>query len=140
MRTHSDSDRDDTLLDALLQDEDWQAASAACKAAALRTLCVRQRIRRLTRWTGSVAALAAVIAAVAHWFGPRPLAPQPVLVAHIQAPKTPAKPRQLTDTELVAAFPKGSCFIAEVDGEKQLIFFDPKLARTYVAQPGLRGN
>jgi hypothetical protein len=42
----------------------------------------------------------------------------------------------LTDAELIAAFPKGSCFIAEVDGKKELIFLDPKAGHDYVARPG----
>ena len=76
MRTNSDPERDDALLDAMLRDENWQTASAAFKAEALRTFRVRQRVRRLTRWAGSVAALAAVIAGVVHWFGrPAPRSP-----------------------------------------------------------------
>jgi len=55
-------------------------------------------------------------------------------MAHAEVPKAPDKPRRLTDKELVAAFPKGSCFIAEVDGKKELVFLDPKLERTYVAR------
>jgi len=124
----------------MLRDEHWQAASTSCKAEALRTFRVRHRIRRLTRWAGSVAVLAAVIAGVAHWVGPRATAPRPIMVAHIEVPKAPDQPRHLTDAELVAAFPRGSCFIAEVDGQKELIFFNPDLKRTYVAGSAARGN
>jgi hypothetical protein len=137
---NADPERDDALLDAMLQDENWQTASAAFKAEALRTFRVRQRIRWLTRWAGSVAVLAAVIAGAAHWFGPRATAPRPIMVAHIEVPKAPDQPRHLTDAELVAAFPRGSCFIAEVDGQKELIFFNPDLKRTYVAGSAARGN
>ena len=66
MRTNFDPDRDDALLDAMLHDETWQTASAVFKAEALRTFSVRQRVRRLKRWAGSVAVLAAVTAAVMH--------------------------------------------------------------------------
>ena len=140
MRTNSDPDRNDALLDATLRDETWQAANAAFKEQALRTFRVRQRVRRLTQWASSVAALAAAIAGVVYWFGPSAPAPRPIMVAHVEVPKTPDEPRYLTDQELVAAFPKGSCFIAEVDGKKELIFFDPKVERTYVARAGVRGN
>ena len=134
MRTNSDPEREDPLLDAVFGDETWQAASAAFKAEALRTFHARQRVRRLTRWAGSVAALAAVMAGVVHWIS-RPVAPlHPSTIAHTEVPKAPDKPRGLTDQELVAAFPKGSCFIAEVDGQKRLVFLDPKLERTYVAR------
>jgi hypothetical protein len=62
------------------------------------------------------------------------------MVALTQAPKAPDKPRHLTDQDLVAAFPKGSCFIAEVDGRKELVFFDPEVERTYVARLGARSK
>ena len=35
MRMNSDPERDDTLLDAMLRDENWQTASAAFKARRL---------------------------------------------------------------------------------------------------------
>ncbi len=140
MRTNFDPDSDDALLDAMLRDETWQAVSAAFKAEALKTFRTRHRVRRLTRWASGVAALAAVVAGAVHWFGPRATAPRPIMVAHIGVPQAPDEPRHLTDAELVAAFPKGSCFIAEVDGKKELIFLDPKLERTYVARSSVRGN
>ena len=33
----------------------------------------------------------------------------------------------LNDEELLAIFPEGSCFIAEVDGKKTLVFHDPEV-------------
>ena len=140
MRTNADPERGDALLDALLQDETWQTANAAFKAEVLGTFRARQRVRRLTRWAGSVAAFVAVGAGVVHWFGPPAAPPQHITVAHTQAPKAPDKPRHLTDQELVAKFPKGSCFIAEVDGKKELVFLDPKVGSRYVAQSAVRGN
>jgi hypothetical protein len=41
--------------------------------------------------------------------------------------------RYITDEQLVSSFPPGSCFIAEVDGRKELVFFDPAVERRYVA-------
>jgi hypothetical protein len=140
MRTNSDPESDDTLLDAVLRDEGWEAASAAFKTEALRTLRVRRCIRRLIRGAGSVAVLAAMVAAVAYWSGRPPATPRQITVANTAILKATAQPRYLTDAELVAAFPKGSCFIAEVDGKKELVFFDPKVERAYVARPGVRGN
>jgi len=140
MRTNPDPDQDDALLDAMLHDEAWQTASAGFKAEALRAFCARQRVRRLARWAGGVAALAAVTAGLVHWSG-RPAAPaRQMVMAHTQFPKAPDEPRRLTDAELVAAFPKGSCFIAEVDGKKELVFLDPKVERTYVARSRTEGN
>jgi hypothetical protein len=140
MRTNPDPEREDALLDATLRDEAWLSASATFKAEALRTFRTRQRVRRLTRWGGSVAALAVVLAGVVHWVGRPAPAPRQVMMALTQAPKAPDKPRRLTDQDLVAAFPKGSCFIAEVDGRKELVFFDPEVERTYVARLGAHGK
>lgn len=124
----------------MLHDEAWQTASAGFKAEALRTFRVRQRVRRLTRWAGSAAALAVVTAGVVHWTGRPASPPRQIAMAHTEIPKAPDKPRRLTDAELVAAFPKGSCFIAEVDGKKELVFLDPKVERTYVARSDAEGN
>ena len=140
MRTNSDPEGDDALLDTLLQDENWQTANAAFKTEAMRTFHVRQRIRRLTRWAGSVAVLAAVTAGVALWSGRLAAPPRQITMARAGLPKAPEQPRRLSDRELVAAFPKGSCFIAEVDGKKELVFLDPKVERMYVARSGAGGN
>jgi len=140
MRMNAEPERDDALLDAALRDDSWEAASAAFKADALRTFGVRQRARALTRWAGLVAASAAVVAGTMLWLGPRATVRPPAMVAHVQPLKAHDQPGRLTDAELIAAFPRGTCFIAEVDGKKQLIFLDPAVERTYVGQPGLRGN
>jgi hypothetical protein len=140
MRTNSDSEKNDALLDAVLQNENWQSANATFKAQAVGTFRARQRVRRLTRWAGSVAALAAVTAGVGYWLSRPAALPRQMTAAPSQASKRADQPRQLTDAELVAAFPKGSCFIAEVDGKKQLVFFDPEVERSFVAQPAVRGN
>ena len=140
MRTNADPERDDALLDAMLRDDNWQTASAAFKTELLGTFRARQRVRRLTRSAAGAVALAAVIAGMVHWFGPPEPAPRQSTVAHTTVPKALEKPRYLTDGELVAKFPKGSCFIAEVDGQKQLVFFDPAVGRSYIAQSGVRGN
>ena len=140
MKMNPDSERDDALLQAMLHDEAWQTASADFKAQALRTFRGRQRVRRLTRWAGSVAALGALIAGVLHSISPPAAPPQRIAVAPPQVPKAASRPRSLTDEQLVASFPKGSCFIAEVDGKKELIFLDPRLERTYIARSDAAAN
>ena len=140
MRMNCDPEKGDALLDALLCDENWQSASAGFKAEALRTFRVRQRVRRVMRWAGGVAALLAATVGVVYWAG-RPAAPaRQMAMSHADVPKAADKPRSLTDAELVAAFPKGSCFIAEVDGKKELVFLDPKVERAYVARAPAEGN
>ena len=140
MKTNSDSERDDAVLEAMLRDEDWKAASATFKAEALGTFRARQRLRWLTRWAGGAAAVVAVIAGAMHWFGRPEPAPRHSTLMQAEVPQAPDNPRFLTDEELVAAFPRGSCFIAEVDGKKELVFFDRKVERAYVARSGVRSN
>jgi hypothetical protein len=142
MNTNPDSERDDILLDAVLGDEDWQAANAACKRQALQAFRARQRFRASVRWAGSTLVLAGIVACAAFWA--RHPAKSPPQTAAISQPREtnapPAAPpaHYLTDAQLLASFPKGSCFIAEVDGQKQLVFLDPKLERTYIAQPAVK--
>jgi hypothetical protein len=141
MKTNSDPDKNAPLLDAMLQDEQWHAANAALKAEALKTFHTTQRIRRVTRWAGGVFATALLLAGMTVWVA-RP-GPQPhQMVAAVAAlPSRGSEPvKHLTDAELVAAFPKGTCFIAEVDGKKQLIFANPELRRAYVVRPPAQGN
>ena len=127
-------DQDDPMLDAVLRDESWQTNNAAFKAAVLGTFRAQRHVRRLARWTTGVLALVAVVAVGIHWLGtPRNVSRQ--IAANVPAvPSRAPKPHELTDAELLAAFPKGSCFIAEVDGKKELVFFDPAVERQYIGE------
>ncbi len=134
MKTNPDPERERALLSAILDDDEWQVASAGFKAQALRQFRAHQRRRRLLVFAG-YAAVVALIGCVAlwgeRWFSSahrrlaRP-APKP-------APQLAGQPF-LTDAQLLAFFPKGSCLIAEIDGRKELIFLDPDVKRRYLAQ------
>jgi len=131
MKTNPDPHEEDALLEAVLRDDSWQAANATAKQEALGVFQARQRLRRLTRWGGAAAALA--VAAAACWIISQPDKTSPRAAVHIAGPN-PIK--YLTDDELLALFPPGSCFLAEVDGQKELVFFDPKVEREYVSDAG----
>jgi len=138
MKTNPDPENQDALLEAVLRDDGWQAANAAGKAAALRVFQTRQRVRRLARWGGGAAALAVVAVCATHWLA-GPVAESPRRLAVIQPQNPPAQPEKskyLTDGELIALFPPGSCFLAEVDGKKKLVFYDASVERQYVCEPG----
>jgi hypothetical protein len=52
--------------------------------------------------------------------------------ADITEPSTGnSKVEILSDDELLALFPRGSCYLAEVNGQKRLIFRDPDLKKLY---------
>ena len=135
MKTNPERE-EDALLSAVLQDESWQTTNAAFKAEALGAFRARQRVRRLTRWSGWMAALAAVVACGVHWLG-RPVVFPPQMAAQPhEAPRESGKQRYMTDEELVASFPEGSCFLAEIDGKKKLIFLDQTVERQCVSRVG----
>jgi hypothetical protein len=66
-----------------------------------------------------------------------PVAPEisPEKTSAPATPKSPAAiaadlaklPEYITEEQMLALFPKGSCTIAEIDGQTQLIFFDRKI-------------
>ncbi len=116
----------------MLRDADWQIANAAIKADVMGAFGRRQRIRRITRCTGWAIALAAGLACTFHWVGRRAAAPQPMLVQ--QTEQKFGRPRFLSDEELLATFPKGSCFLAEIDGRKELVFLDPHVEHRFMAK------
>jgi hypothetical protein len=138
MKRNPDPSREDTLLEAVLRDDGWEAANAAAKAAALGVFQARQRRRRVTRWAGVLAALSVAAAFAIHWLTGTAAPPPRLLALKLPAPP-PAKPEKpicLTDAELLALFPPGSCFLAEVDGKKKLVFLDPKVERQYLSEAG----
>ena len=67
------------------------------------------------------------------------LAEPPVAAAPVD-PLQSESSRFLTDEQLLASFPDGSCFIAEIDEHKELVFLDPKLDRVYLFKPSSRAN
>ena len=135
MKTNPDPNHEDPLLDAVLRDDGWQAAHAAGKAAALGVFQARQRLRRWTRLAGSLAALAVAVACAAHWLA-TPTGQNPRQYAIQTTPPKPEKSIYLTDAQLLALFPEGSCFLAEVDGRKKLVFLDPQVKREYISDAG----
>jgi hypothetical protein len=140
MKTNRDRECEDRLLDAVLQDESWQTTSAAFKADALGTFRARQRRLKLVRGSACVVALATVVAGVLLGWGPREAAPAKNAVEPTDASRKSAASHYLTDEELLASFPEGSCLLAEVDGRKELVFLDPSVERLYLAKPNEPGN
>jgi hypothetical protein len=120
MKTNSDNE--DALLEAVLRDESWQADDANFKQKAMGVFHARQRRRRVTRWAAGLSAAALLALLALH---PAPKSIPPARQASIDK-REPAKPKAainyMTDAELLAAFPPGSCMIAEVNGQKKFFF------------------
>ena len=58
---------------------------------------------------------------------------QPVHMQKATVAQSVPSPRGgfISDDELLAAFPPGSCFIAEVNGQKRLVFRDPQIQKRF---------
>src|SRR6185436_852521 len=117
----------DKLLDAVLADDEWHALQCAVREQGLLALEARRR-RRRWRIGLSQAACAAIVvlAAVSAWHSNRLPHPPGIQVAST-APVTSAS--FISEEEMLAMFPKGSCIVAEVDGQRQLVFLEPAQAQ-----------
>jgi hypothetical protein len=138
MNPNLDRKAERALLDAVLRDEEWEAANTPLRAGTLAAFRRRQRQRRLTRVFAGLLVLTAAIGAACHWRGRGVATPSQVASSRTVAPKTPSQPRYLSDAELLALFPKGSCVLAEVDGRKELVFLDAKAEQIYLVRTGPR--
>jgi len=102
-------------------------------------LCATNRKRRFRHWLGQAACTAALFAAVVWWLG---VFPQPVISPERPRQTKTAAATQKTETlrasvtaahfiseqEMLALFPAGSCVVAEINGQKEFVILDPQIA------------
>lgn len=126
MKNDREPNDGDGLLNAVLADDDWRALNCSLKREALTAIGTARRRRRLRLWTGQVACAALLLVGAGWWLRPRSDVP----LAETSRPLASARPekRFISEEELVAMFPAGSCVLAEVNGQKTLVFFDAKKA------------
>ena len=147
MKTSRDPERPDPLLDAVLRSEQWESTEAKFKAQAMAAFETQQRVRHWTRFAASIALLAIAIAGTIYLSKPSStvqsnlaLAEPPPVAPSLAESLPSGSSRFLTDEQLLASFPEGSCFIAEIDGHKELVFLNPELERVYLFKPSSRAN
>jgi len=118
----------DRLLHAVLADESWHTLNSSLKREALAALGAHRRRRRWQLWTGGVASAALLLMGTGWWL--RSAAPSPTPVARTSGqPASPGTEVQfISAEEMLAMFPPGSCVVAEVNGQKELVFFDARKA------------
>ena len=122
-----DQTKDTVLLDKLLADDDWQVWQRQLHQHALHSFSATRRRRRLLRISGATTALFLIIG---FWsFRVRLLPREPVIAQVIETKKTSPPLQTITEAQMLAMFPKGSCLVAEVNGHKELIFLDDRTAR-----------
>jgi hypothetical protein len=106
----------------------FNAHNIETHAKALRAFRRRHQFKRVR----SAAQLLAILALGGIWFSSRHIPVKTVVnVPPSPLPITRPEPHSLTDEELIAKFPPGSCFMAEVNGKKILVFKDPQVEKQF---------
>ena len=116
------------IFDAVFADENWRALDARCGELGISALRTRKR-KRLFAVCAPVLVGLVVICSNGGWLRSKPTT---AALTPATAPVTASVPVTLpsiTEEEMLALFPAGSCVIAEVDGHRQLVFFDPLQAK-----------
>jgi hypothetical protein len=113
------------LLDAVLTDGDWDALNGSLKREALAVIGATRRRRRLQSRAGQAVCAAALLVATGWWL--RSPASHEVPMAKA-SPQAGPGGQFISEAEMLAMFPSGSCVVAEVDGQKELVFFDARKA------------
>jgi hypothetical protein len=128
------------LLNEVFHTDSFDAFSGKLKERAWAEFCRARFIRRIALISGVAAAVTALVAGgllfrASDRNKTSTLATMPVRTeakrsTAVQA-EAPTKDATLTDEQLLAFFPADSCFIAEVDGRKILVFRNPELGQKY---------
>ncbi len=130
MNNRSDRSENHALIDGALADEAWSAFDSRLRHDALCSFAAAKNRRRTQSLALRICALL--------------LLPIAVIFLTLRSDSTskltsvsnnnplnppPAAPRSVvSEQEMLAMFPPGSCLIAEINGQRQLVFLDPKLA------------
>jgi hypothetical protein len=158
MNNHPETEEQRNLIHRALADENWNAFDAQLRENARRTFSAAKRRRRLAFVGAQAAALMVVGIAAWSLLQPgkteelgsrghesaqnstvknslgltsaamgKNSASQ---LSGLQGTEEPSVslPKIITEEQMLAMFPAGSCLLAEINGEKQLVFLDPKLA------------
>ncbi len=134
------SDEKRRLLNEIFRTDSFDAFSGQLKERAWAEFRRARFARRITLISSATAAVTALVAGgllfrASERNKTRSLATMPVQTESKRSTavqsEAPANDATLTDEQLLAFFPADSCFIAEVDGRKILVFRDPELRQKY---------
>lgn len=125
----------EALLDAVLQDEAWQATDQELRALAADAIRGHRRRRRLRRMAAVALGFMAVIGLALRGSRSWPTAALAPVAAPTDPSSAPSSHRDhyLSDDELLSQFPPGSCVLVDVDDRKQLVFLDRHVERVHLA-------
>jgi hypothetical protein len=128
MKTDREPNDIDGLLNAVLGDDEWRTLNGALKNEAVAAMGATRRRRRLLFRMGQAACAAALLIGAGWWLLP-PAPGHGRAVTMSGQPTLPGTGKQfISEEEMLAMFPAGSCVVAEVNGQKTLVFFDAKKA------------
>jgi hypothetical protein len=134
------------LLDALLADETWDTHSGHLQNNAIATVRARKKARARRTFAIQTMAVLAVVGAISlvltrperGWLSrsSNEFAGTPDLSS--AAPSAPSPPAAhvtyISEDQMLAMFPQGSCVLAEIDGQKQLVLLDRAAIRHSIDQ------
>jgi hypothetical protein len=126
------------LADVLLADAEWHQFQDNILRSGLSALAASARSRGRRIRTANVSALALLAAGLCFalvFHSPRATRSTPLAVA--EASKLPS----ISEREVAALFPPGTCVFAQVNGEERLVILDAKIAEEgFLVADGSRGN
>jgi len=128
MKNNRESIDVDPLLNAVFADDTWQKWNSSLKRQALTELGTARRRRQMRNWLARAACAAVLLVGLGRWMHtPAPI-PSPV-ARSLTPPAPPTSGTQfITEEQMLAMFPPESCVVAEINGQKALVFFDAKKA------------
>jgi hypothetical protein len=115
------------LLDAVLGDPGWQEWNSSLRQRSAVKVSATRRMRRIRLHLAQAAGAALALGAV--WWAPWTQTRTQMATAINSAPTLIAPdPQFISEQQMLTLFPAGSCVIAEVNGQKELVFFDAQKA------------
>lgn len=112
----------------MLADDDWHTLNCSLKREALAAIGAARQRRCLLLWMGQAACAALLLVGAGWWLRPPTRGDVPVAATSGQLPPPHTEEHFISEKEMLAMFPAGSCVVAEVNGQKTLVFFDAKKA------------
>jgi len=128
MKTNREPNEIDGLLNAVLADDEWHALNRSLKREALTAVGATRRRRRLLIWMAQAACATGLLVGTGWWLLPPAPGHGPVATISGQSTSPGTGKQFVSEEEMLAMFPAGSCVVAEVNGQKTLVFFDAKKA------------
>ncbi|HVV00572.1 MAG TPA: hypothetical protein VHH88_04370 [Verrucomicrobiae bacterium] len=142
MNPDSDPGNPQQLLDEVLLDTEWREFASESESRALAAFRAHNRFRRVRAFAlrCSITAVLLLAFLLLRWESK----PEATALngkssftarkgsssnADLRAPAVVKNGAYITESQMLALFPKGSCAVAEVDGHKQLVFLNSQIRR-----------